>query len=82
MLYPFHAGLKSDLTLILRSDLAATIGIFYRYNYPNLVPQNRKPFLDELIDLLERDSVVLRCCRRSIFRCSRVFFRSADGWIA
>ena len=52
-LYPHHAILKGDLAAILRSDLAATAGLFYRYRYPDLAPEDRKPFLNDLIDLLE-----------------------------
>jgi Protein of unknown function (DUF3800) len=59
MLYQFHAGLKSDLALILRSDLAATIDIFHRYGCPSLAPESRKPFLEDLIDLVERNSAAL-----------------------
>jgi hypothetical protein len=38
-LLEFHIPLKADL--------------FYRYNYPDLAPQNRKPFLNEFITILE-----------------------------
>ncbi|MCP3441998.1 DUF3800 domain-containing protein [Bradyrhizobium sp. CCGUVB14] len=49
----YHALLKSDLAAILRSDLPATIVLFYRYRYPGLAPESRRPFLDELIALLD-----------------------------
>ena len=55
----YHALLKSDLAAELRSDLPATIGLFHHYGYPGLAPENRRPFLNELIDLLEHNSAVL-----------------------
>lgn len=58
-LYQYHALLKSDLAAILRTDLANTIGIFHRYGYPGLTAANRQPFLNELIELLERNSETL-----------------------
>ena len=58
-LYQHHALLKSDLAEVLRSDLPATINLFYRHSYPGLDPQNRKPFLNELIALLEHHGDVL-----------------------
>lgn len=58
-LYQHHALLKSDLAEVLRSNLPATINLFHRYGYPDLGPQNRKPFLNELIALLEHYSDVL-----------------------
>ena len=58
-LYQHHGLLKSDLAAVLRSDLPATIDLFYRYGYPGLVPENRKPFLNDLIALLEYYSAVL-----------------------
>lgn len=54
-----HTVLKADLATLLRSDLAATTDIFFRYNYPDLAPENRKPFLDELLALLERSDDAL-----------------------
>ena len=59
MLVRYHALLKSDLAAVLRSYLAATINLFYRYNYPGLVPEHRKLFLNELIDLLDHSGDVL-----------------------
>jgi Protein of unknown function (DUF3800) len=59
MLVHYHALLKSDLTAVLRSDLAATIGLFHRYSYPGLAPESRKPFLDGLLELLEHNSATL-----------------------
>jgi hypothetical protein len=58
-LYQYHALLKSDLAMVLRTDLPDTIGIFHRYGYPGLAPEGRKPFLNELIELLERNSTAL-----------------------
>jgi hypothetical protein len=54
-----HLELKSDLAIFLRSDLPATIRLFHDYGYPGLSPENRKPFLDELLALLERCEGVL-----------------------
>jgi len=59
VLFQYHALLKSDLAAVLRSDLPATIGLFYHYGYPGLTPESRKPFLNELIALLEHNSAVL-----------------------
>ncbi|MBP1290622.1 MULTISPECIES: DUF3800 domain-containing protein [Bradyrhizobium] len=59
VLIQYHALLKSDLAAVLRSYLAATINLFYRYNYPDLVPEHRKPFLNELVDLLNHSVDVL-----------------------
>jgi hypothetical protein len=58
-LMEMHAVLKADLATLLRSDLPATTDIFFRYNYPDLAPENRKPFLNELLGLLERSDGVL-----------------------
>jgi hypothetical protein len=58
-LVQYHALLKSDLAAVLRSDLPAAISLFYRYSYPGLAPEHRKPFLNELIALLEHTSAVL-----------------------
>jgi Protein of unknown function (DUF3800) len=58
-LFQYHALLKSDLAAVLRSDLPATIALFHQYNYPGLAPEGRRPFLNELIALLEYNSTVL-----------------------
>ena len=58
-LVQYHALLKSDLAAVLRSDLSATIDLFYRYSYPGLAPESRKPFLNEIITLLEHNGAVL-----------------------
>jgi hypothetical protein len=59
MLVAYGALLKSDLALVLRADLSATTKLFYRYNYPNLDAADRQPFLNALIELLERNESVL-----------------------
>jgi hypothetical protein len=59
MLVQYHALLKSDLAAILRSDLAATIGLFHLYGYPGLAPESRKPFLNDLLEVLEHNSAAL-----------------------
>jgi hypothetical protein len=51
--------LKGGLAAILRSDLPATVGLFYRYHYPDLAREDRKPFLNDLIALLERNHALL-----------------------
>ena len=54
-----HINLKADLATLLRANLPATTNIFYRYNYPDLAPENRRPFLDELLVMLEHSEDVL-----------------------
>jgi hypothetical protein len=58
-LFQYHALLKSDLAEVLRSDLPATVNLFYRYGYPGLAPEGRKPFLDELIAFVEHNNAAL-----------------------
>ncbi|MEQ8403598.1 MAG: DUF3800 domain-containing protein [Oceanicaulis sp.] len=58
-LYALHVNLKADLTTLLRADLEATARIFHRYDYPDLVPENRKPFLNDLLAILERSDELL-----------------------
>lgn len=58
-LIQFHAVLKADLATLLRADLPAATDIFFRYNYPDLAPESRKPFLDELLGMLERSNGIL-----------------------
>ena len=55
----FQAVLKADLTTLLRGNLAATTEMFFRYNYPNVKQASQKPFLDEILGLLERNDSVL-----------------------
>jgi Protein of unknown function (DUF3800) len=59
MLIEYHALLKSDLLSILRDDLQATIALFHRYSYPSLAPESRMPFLNGLLELMERNRSVL-----------------------
>jgi hypothetical protein len=58
-LIQYQALLKSDLVAVLRANLPATINLFYRYDYPGLAPESRRPFLNDLIALLEHYSAVL-----------------------
>ncbi len=58
-LMEFHIALKADLTALLRANLLETTSLFYRYNYPDLAPENRKPFLNELITMLKQSGNVL-----------------------
>ena len=58
-LIAFHIQLKADLTALLRANLPETTRLFYRYQYPDLAPENRKPFLNELISILEQSHDVL-----------------------
>lgn len=55
----FHAQLKADLTTLLRAHLSATANMFFRYNYPDLAPESRKPFLDEILSTLETSDHIL-----------------------
>jgi len=59
--YPMQVRnlLKADLATLLRANLPATATIFFRYNYPDLAPESRKPFLDELLAMMERSDGVL-----------------------
>lgn len=58
-LMEFHLLLKGDLATLLRGNLPATTDLFYRYNYPDLAPKDRKPFFDELIALLVQSDGVM-----------------------
>lgn len=58
-LMELHIRLKADLTALLRANLPETTRLLYRYQYPNLAPENRKPFLNELISILEQTDNVL-----------------------
>lgn len=58
-LLPLHIPLKADLAALLRDNLSETTSLFYRYNYPDLAPENRKPFLNEIIAMLERSNNIL-----------------------
>jgi hypothetical protein len=59
MLFQYHALLKSDLAAVLRNNLDATIVLFHRYGYPGLAPEARKPFLNDLLEILEQSSADL-----------------------
>jgi hypothetical protein len=54
-----HAVLKADLATMLRANLPATTSTFFRYNYPDLAPESRRPFLDHLLAMLGRSDGVL-----------------------
>ncbi len=56
---PLHMQLKADLTAILRTHLPSTVSIFYRYGYPGITPENRKPLLNDIIALIENDRTTL-----------------------
>ncbi len=58
-LIEIHAELKADLATLLRANLPATTSMFFRYNYPDLAPENRKLFLDELLGMLDRSDGLL-----------------------
>ncbi len=57
-LMQLHASLKSDLAMLFRTDLPATTELFFRYNYPDLAPESRRAFLDELLGMLDRSEGV------------------------
>jgi hypothetical protein len=78
-LFGFHAALKSDLAEVLRSDLPATIGLFHHYGYPGLAPESRKPFLNELIALLEHNSGVLPEFNTTMLKGVLQMGRGLDG---
>lgn len=59
MLIEYHALLKSDFAEIVRHELPFVVDLFRRYDYPDIAPQNREPFLNELIDLVERNAGLL-----------------------
>ena len=59
LLIQHHALLKSDLTEIVRYELPFVVDLFRRYDYPDLAPQNRDPFLREMIDLVEKNAGIL-----------------------
>lgn len=54
-----HAEIKADLATLLRSDLPNTAALFFRYKYPDLAPESRKAFLNELLGMLERSEDAL-----------------------
>ena len=54
-LVEIHLQLKADLVALLRTNVTETTDILYRYNYPDLAPNNRKPFLNDIIAMLEQN---------------------------
>jgi hypothetical protein len=52
-LFPYHALLKSDLTAILRCNIAASVQLFHTFGYPGLLPEGRKPFLEKLVEFVD-----------------------------
>jgi hypothetical protein len=71
--------LKSDLAAVLRSDLPATIKLFYRYAYPGLAPEGRKPFLNELIALLEHNNAAPPSFNATMLKGVLQFGRGLDS---
>ncbi|MGX1498569.1 hypothetical protein ACSSV1_003620 [Labrenzia sp. MBR-25] len=59
MLIQYHALLKSDFAEIVRHELPFVVDLFRRYDYPDIAQQSREPFLNELIDLVERNAGLL-----------------------
>lgn len=59
ILIQYHELLKSDFAEIVRHELPFVIALFCRYDYPDIAPQSREPFLNELIDLVERNADLL-----------------------
>lgn len=51
-LIQIRINLITDLHEILRVNFQNTIEIFKHYNYPDLSPKDRKPFLDDIIKIL------------------------------
>ncbi|MDA9426225.1 hypothetical protein XH97_29505 [Bradyrhizobium sp. CCBAU 53380] len=78
-LYQHHALLKGDLTAVLRGDLSATVNLFHRYGYPGLAAESRKPFLNDLIALLEHYSAVLPAQNAFILKQVLKAGRGLDG---
>ncbi len=46
----FDETLKSDLSTVLRADRARTAALMSRFDYPDLLPENRHAFMSALID--------------------------------
>lgn len=55
-LFPATMALKSELNKLIRSNLVETVSIFKRYNYPGLKAEDRKPFIQSFLDMLEHHS--------------------------
>jgi len=47
--------LKSDLTELLRADLPSTVQLFDKFGYPSLADVDRRPFIEGLLDIIERN---------------------------
>ena len=58
-LIPFHLLLKSDLVSLLRTHLPATARLFRAYGYPSLTAEERTPFLNDLLDHIERNAELI-----------------------
>ena len=54
-----HRTLKNDLYRVLRHDMDGTVDLFKRYSYPNVGPQRRGAFMEELQDMLQARSALL-----------------------
>ncbi|MBB4427857.1 hypothetical protein GGD66_006440 [Bradyrhizobium sp. CIR48] len=74
-LFPYHVLLKSDLAMVLRCDIGATVHLFHAYGYPGLAPEGRKPFLQQLVELVDYHKAVLptdnAMILRSVLRAGR-----------
>lgn len=67
-LFEYHALLKSDLAAILRAALPDTIALFHRRGYPGLAPDQRRPFLDDVVALLDQHRELLPAQNAHILR--------------
>lgn len=68
MLLQHHILLKSDLAAVLRHELATTVYLFHTYGYPGLTPEGRKPFLNDLVELVDRNSALLPAPNATVLR--------------
>lgn len=55
----YHLQIKSDLVALLRADQAATARLFHDHGYPSLAAHERKPFIADLLTLIEREQDVI-----------------------
>lgn len=55
--HPF--ALKSDLTELLRADLPSTVQLFDQYGYPSIEPKDRRPFMEGLLEIAERNEALV-----------------------
>lgn len=51
----YHLQIKSDLVALLRADPPATVRLFHDHGYPSLAAHERKPFIADLLALIERE---------------------------